>query len=162
MWLNRWRNAESSARFVFVAEHKHARNVDEGLTEGKWSPSCKGAGGRVVARSLRIIQSRALKQAFSKQPSTQMVIAMFIQTRSDHKTHPSSSRPARVPFARSVNSAKGLLVCVSCLQIECFYGQSIHCDLLPYDIDTIQANLLSQLSCIPASHVARRVQLPCR
>lgn len=38
--------------------------------------------------------------------------------------------------------------CVSCLQIECFYRDSFHCDFLPYDIDTIQANLLSQLSCI--------------
>jgi hypothetical protein len=47
--------------------------------------------------------------------------------------------------------------CVSCLQIECFYRDSFHCDFLPYDIDTIQANLLSQH---PACRATRSA--PCR
>lgn len=146
---------------------QHAPNVDDGLRKGKWSPSDKGAVEGVAATSPRIIQSRALKQASSKQPSTQMVIAMFIQTRSDH-THPSSfsARPCPICSLRK-NSVQKLLVCVSCLQIECFYGQSFHCHLLPYDIDTIQAGLFSQLSCISGSQPrmsrdAFKLQLPCR
>jgi hypothetical protein len=96
-----------------------------------------------------------------------MVIAMFVHTRSAPSCPPVIllGPPLSYLLALRTPSKDGLCVCVggcvSCLQIECFYGQSLHRDFLPYDIDTIQTNLLLQLSCISASHVARRVQLPC-
>lgn len=70
----------------------------------------------------------------------------------------SSLLAPRTPF-------KGNCLGISFLQIECFYRHSVHCDFLPYDIDTIQSNLLLQqscISCVSQSHIARRVQLPVR
>jgi hypothetical protein len=120
----------------------------------------------VAARSLRMQRSPASKQAIQQ---------TIIDRRGNCDAHPNSfgpptpayhpSRPARVPFVRFTNSVKEDCLCASCLQIECFYWHCAHCDFLPYDIDTIQANLLLQQSCISCpSHFACRAtrSAPCR
>jgi hypothetical protein len=55
-----WRNAESTARFVSVAESKHPEDVDEGLTRRNAVAVRSGALERVAARSPRMQSKPAL------------------------------------------------------------------------------------------------------
>ena len=137
----------------------------EGFTKENSWPHDKGVG-RATARSLRMQRSPASKQAIQQ---------TIIDQRSNCDAHPNSFGPPTLrlssfsarpcPICSLYELRKEDCLCASCLQIECFYWHSVHCDFLPYDIDTIQANLLLQQSCISCpSHFACRAtrSAPCR
>lgn len=104
-------------------------------------------------------QSPVSRQASSKQPKDDH------PTRPNHRAPPTSLSARACPVSSLLaprTPFKGNCLGISFLQIECFYRHSVHCDFFPYNIGTIQSNLLLQqscISCVSQSHIARRVQL---
>ena len=164
MWLNVG-EMRSPARDLFPWLNANSREVS--------TMALREKSGRRAIKGL-LDESGSRESSYASKPCPRTSIQQTtIDVNGNCDVHPNSFGPPYPPVillgppasylsALRTPSEDCLYVCVSCLQIECFYGQSLHCDFLPYDIDTIQPNLLLQLSCISASHVARRVHVPCR